>query len=214
MASYGPDCVGCRTWKREGSEPLCPHGADSLTAGLVEEDAPADPRNVCTDTEGPGVPGLPRRLQCGVAFDVVMADRYLISTAYRLLAEYEQPLGPAVLFSCLRSAVVLVPLGTAPRWNGLMATAQWPERRPRPVCLSGGYVILVPAPEPAALLAQWLEPPDDEQAIGGTPLLTSPVPLARCLMEAQALLSLTERNTALRRTVSTVRSFLHSPQRT
>jgi hypothetical protein len=159
-------------------------------------------------------PHRPRRLQCGVAFDVVMADRNLIGTAYQLLAEYEQPLGPAVLFTNLRFAVVLVPLGTAPRWHDLMAAAQWPERRPRPVCLSGGHVILVPAPQPAGLLARWLEPPDDEQAIGGTPLLTSPVPLARCLMEAEALLGPAERTTALRRTVSAVRSLLHPAQRT
>ncbi|QOV40180.1 hypothetical protein IM697_18330 [Streptomyces ferrugineus] len=156
---------------------------------------------------------LPRRLQCGMAFDIVMADRSLISTAYRLLAQYEQPLGPAVLFTSLRSAAVLVPVGTALRWNSLMATAQWPERRPRPACLSAGHVILVPAPRPAGLLAQWLEPPDDEQAIGGAPLLTSPVPLARCITEAQALLGPPER-TPLRRTVSAVRSLLHSPQRT
>ena len=158
-------------------------------------------------------PHLPRRLQCGVTFDIVMADRSLISTAYRLLAQYEQPLGPAVAFTNLRSAAVLVPAGTAPRWNGLMATAQWPERRPRPACLSVGHVILVPAPQPAGLLAQWLQPPDDEQAIGGTPLLTSPVPLARCITEAQALLGLTER-TSMRRTVSAVRLLLRSPQRT
>ncbi|MET7573374.1 hypothetical protein ABZT04_33490 [Streptomyces sp. NPDC005492] len=158
-------------------------------------------------------PHLPRRLKCGVTFDVVMADRSLIKKAYGLLAQYEQPLGPAVLFTSLRSAAVLVPVGTALRWNGLMATAQWPERRPRPACLSDGHMIIVPAPRPAGLLAQWLEPPDDEQAIGGTPLLTSPVPLARCITEAQALLGPTER-TPLRRTVSAVRSLLHSPQRT
>jgi dTDP-L-rhamnose 4-epimerase len=52
-----PGLRRCRTWKREGSEPMCPRGGDSLAAGLVEEDAPADPRNVCPDTQAPGVPG-------------------------------------------------------------------------------------------------------------------------------------------------------------
>ncbi len=158
-------------------------------------------------------PHLPRRLQCGVAFDIVMADRSLVGMAYRLLAQYEQPLGPAVLFTNLRSAAVLVPVGTASRWHGLMATAKWPERQPRPACLSVGHVILVPSSRPASLLARWLEPPDDEQIIGGAPLLTSPVPLARCITEAQALLGPSKRP-PLRRTVSAVRTLLHSPQRT
>ncbi|MFI2790867.1 hypothetical protein ACH5A0_34425, partial [Kitasatospora sp. NPDC018614] len=57
-------------------------------------------------------PHLPRRLECGVTFDVVLADRQLIEAAYRLLAQYEQPLGPAVRFTSLRSAAVLVPNGT------------------------------------------------------------------------------------------------------
>ncbi|GGZ73430.1 hypothetical protein GCM10010389_08790 [Streptomyces echinoruber] len=158
-------------------------------------------------------PHLPRRLQCGMTFDVVMADRSLIDTAYRLLAEYEQPLGPAVQFTALRSAAVLVPVGTAVRWPRLVGTAQWPERRPRPVCLSAGHMILVPAPAPTGHLAQWLEPPDVEQLTGGTPLLTSPVPLARCITEAQALLGPTQRP-SLRRTTSAVRSLLHALQRT
>ncbi|MFF8431077.1 hypothetical protein ACF07Y_39275 [Streptomyces sp. NPDC016566] len=158
-------------------------------------------------------PHLPRRLRCGVTFDIVMADGALIAAAYQFLTEYEQPLAPAVQFTSLRSAAVLVPAGTAPKWQGLMATAQWPERRPRPVCLSAEHMIIVPAPRPAGRLVQWLEPPDVEQGIGGTPLLTSPAPLARCITEAQALLGPTPR-TPLRRTVSAFRSLLHSPQRT
>jgi hypothetical protein len=158
-------------------------------------------------------PHLPRRLQCGVTFDIVMADRSLISAAYRLLTEYEQPLGPAVQFTNLRFAAVLVPVRTTARWHRLMATAQWPERRPRPVCLSVGHMILVPAPGTAGHLTQWLEPPDAEQLIDGTPPLTSPAPLARCITEAQALLGPTRR-LSLRRTVSAVRSLLHTHQRT
>ncbi|MFE1856269.1 hypothetical protein [Streptomyces sp. NPDC059489] len=160
-------------------------------------------------------PHRARRLWCGVTFDIVMADRSLIAVAYRLLAKYEQPLGPAVQFTSLRSAAVLVPAGTAQKWQGLMATAQWPERRPRPVCLSTGHRIIVPAPLPAGWLVQWLEPPDVEQGIGGIPLLTSPAPLARCITEAKALLGPPPRP-PLRRTVSasSFRSLLHSPQRT
>ncbi|MEU9270033.1 hypothetical protein AB0E04_31900 [Streptomyces sp. NPDC048251] len=159
-------------------------------------------------------PHLPRRLPCGVAFDIVMADRSLIARAYRLLTEYEQPLGPAVRFTSLRSAAVLVPAGTALRWNGLMATAQWPQGRRRPVCLGTGHVILVPALRSTGLLAQWLELPDADQVIGGSPLLTSPVPLARCIAEARALLRPPQRPTSVLTTASAFSSLLHTPQRT
>jgi hypothetical protein len=161
-------------------------------------------------------PHLPRRLACGVTFDIVLAGLPLIESAYRLLARYEQPLGPAVTFTNLRSAAVLVPLGTSARWPGLMSASQWPERVPRPACLGLNHAILIPAlaPRPTAGLVRWLVPPDDEQTIGGTPLLTSPVPLARCLAEAHAPLVSPVERTPLSRAVSAVRSVLPSPKRT
>ncbi|MFM9647779.1 hypothetical protein ACKI1S_16725 [Streptomyces galilaeus] len=156
-------------------------------------------------------PHLPRRLGCGLTFDIVLSDRSLIEAAYRLLDQYEQPLGPAVLFSNLRHAAVLVPRGTGAGWYGLMAASQWPERLPRPACLGEGHAILVPAlvPRPTFGLVRWLVPPDGEQSVGGVPLLTSPVPLARCLSEAGALLAPVER-TPLSRAVSAFRSVLPS----
>ncbi len=159
-------------------------------------------------------PHLPRRLKCGVTFDVVMADRQLIEAAYRLLDQYEQPLGPAVRFTSLRSAAVLVPSGTVESWSSLVAASQWPSGLPRPACLGLGHAILVPAPAPrlATGVAQWLVPPDEEQAIGGAPLLTSPAPLARCLAEALTLHAPAEQ-TPLRRAVAVVRSALPSSRR-
>lgn len=159
-------------------------------------------------------PHLPRRLECGVTFDIVLADRQLIEAAFRLLAQYEQPLGPAVRFTSLRSAAVLVPCGTSGSWNSLIAASQWPGRLFRPACLGQGHAILVPAPAPrsGAGVARWLVPPDDEQVIGGTPLLTSPAPLARCLAEALALRAPLERS-PLGRAVTAVKSVLPSPRR-
>ncbi|MEU9167668.1 hypothetical protein AB0D34_07695 [Streptomyces sp. NPDC048420] len=160
-------------------------------------------------------PHLPRRLGCGMTFDIVLTDRCLIEAAYRLLDQYEQPLGPAVVFTNLRSAAVLVPRGTGEVWYSLMAASQWPDRLPRPACLGEGHAILVPAlaPRPTSGIVRWLVPPDGEQSVGGTPLLTSPAPLARCLSEACALLAPPER-TPLSRAVSAVRSVLPSPKRT
>ncbi|MGC4916352.1 hypothetical protein [Streptomyces albogriseolus] len=159
-------------------------------------------------------PHLPRRLTCGVTFDVVLADRLLIEAAYRLLAQYEQPLGPAVKFTSLRSAAVLVPSGTVESWSSLMAASQWPGGFPRPACLGKGHAILVPAPAArlATGVAQWLVRPDDEQVIGGAPLLTSPSPLARCLAEVLTLHAPAER-TPLRRAVAVVKSALPSSRR-
>ncbi|MEU0942298.1 hypothetical protein ABZ379_05795 [Streptomyces canus] len=160
-------------------------------------------------------PHLPRRLRCGLTFDIVLADRSLIEAAYRLLDQYEQPLGPAVVFTNLRSAAVLVPRGTGAGWSGLMAASQWPARSPRPACLGEGHAIRVPAlaPRPTSGFVRWLVSPDGEQSVGGTPLLTSPAPLARCLSEAGALLAPPE-PTPLSRAVSAVRSVLPSPKRT
>ncbi|MEV7885131.1 hypothetical protein ACWD3I_25600 [Streptomyces sp. NPDC002817] len=160
-------------------------------------------------------PHLPRRLRGGMTFDIVLADRSLIHAAYRLLNQYEQPLGPAVVFTNLRSAAVLVPRGTGACWYSLMAASQWPDRLPRPACLGEGHAILVPAlaPRPTSGIVRWLVPPDGEQSVGGTPLLTSPAPLARCLSEAGVLLASPER-TPLSRAVSAVRSVLPSPKRT
>ncbi|MFI0219091.1 hypothetical protein [Streptomyces lydicus] len=159
-------------------------------------------------------PHIPRRLLCGVTFDIVLADRQLIETAYQLLAQYEQPLGPALTFVNLRSAAVLVPPGTTVRWNGLVAASQWSERLPRPACLGTGHAILVPAlaPQPTAGHVHWLISPDNEQGIGGAPLLTSPVPLARCLAEARALHTAALRS-PLSRVVSVVKAVLPSSER-
>ncbi|MET9731993.1 hypothetical protein ABZZ79_15470 [Streptomyces sp. NPDC006458] len=97
-----------------------------------------------------------------------------------------------------------------------MATSAWPERVPRPTCLGPGNAILVPAlaPRPTAGLARWLVPPDDEQTIGGTPLLTSPVQLARCLSEARTALTRPAEPTPLSRAMSAVMSVLPSHGRT
>ncbi|GAA1004161.1 hypothetical protein QEP66_16735 [Streptomyces sp. LB8] len=105
-------------------------------------------------------PHLPRRLACGVTFGIVPAGRSLIESAYRLLARYEQPLGPAVTFTNIRSAAVLVPRGTSGRWPGLMTAAQWPERVSQPACLGRGHATLIPAlaPRPTAGLVRWLVP--------------------------------------------------------
>jgi hypothetical protein len=162
-------------------------------------------------------PHLPRCLRCGITFDVVFAERRLLKPAYGLLARYDQPLGPAVLFTKVSSAAVLVPRGTSERWNGLMANVRWPARLPRPRCVGSDNVLLIPAPRPSGLRVRWLVAPDEEQAIGGAPLLTSSAPLARCLTEACALLASARRpapRTPLRRAASLVRSVLPSPQRT
>ncbi|WP_274036413.1 hypothetical protein [Streptomyces sp. MMBL 11-1] len=154
-------------------------------------------------------PHAPRRLKCGVTFDVVLVDRRLVKAAFRLLDQYEQPLGPAVRFTSLSSAAVLVPSGTVGRWGRLVAASQWPGRLARPVCLGEGHALVVPAPAPLAAtgVARWLFPPDEEQTIGGVPLLTSPGPLARCLAEALTSHAPVER-TPLRRAVAAVKSAL------
>ncbi|WP_416971621.1 hypothetical protein [Streptomyces sp. 4F14] len=152
-----------------------------------------------------------------MTFDIVLADQKLVEEAYRLLTRYEQPTGPAVLFANLRCAAVMVPVGTVHRWNGLMANSLWPERTSRPCCLGRDNMIRVPALQPSSLAARWLVAPDDDQAIDGAPLLTSPPPLARCLAEARSLLEPLARpmaRTPLRRAGAVVRSVLPAPQRT
>ncbi|GGL61653.1 hypothetical protein GCM10010129_01530 [Streptomyces fumigatiscleroticus] len=182
------------------------------TRGFAESErlsawfAAATPHAATATAEWCAKPHLPRRLHCGVTFDVVVADRHLVGEAYRLLALYQQPLGPAVAFAGRRFAAVLVPPATQQRWSQLMATTPWPSRFPEPVCLGAGHTIRIPAPaaRSAGTAVRWLEPPDEEQAIGGTPLLTGPAQLARCLTEAGNLLAPQVR-TSRRGTVAAVR---------
>ncbi|WP_329217034.1 hypothetical protein OG352_13760 [Streptomyces sp. NBC_01485] len=130
-------------------------------------------------------PTLPRRLHCGVVFDVVLCHRILVEAAYRILAGYEQPLGPALILPQLDAGAILVPRGTDARWPELIAATQWPERVSRPACLGNGHAIQVPAPAPAsASSVGWLQEPEVSDEF--PPHLTSPVPLARCLAEARA----------------------------
>ncbi|MDT3395241.1 hypothetical protein RKE29_01010 [Streptomyces sp. B1866] len=148
-------------------------------------------------------PNRPRCLLSGIAFDAVLADRRLVELAYDILRRYGQPLGPAVLGAHRGFAAVLVPYGTEPRWNDLMATVRWAERLSRPTCLGRGQAVQVP---PLSLgradtVVRWLEAPDDDLPMGSGPLLTSPAPLARCLAEARSLLPLTTERTTSGRTV-------------
>lgn len=163
-------------------------------------------------------PHLPRRLDCGVLFDVVLAKQALVQATFSILQRYEQPLGPAVVFGNIGSSAILVPPGTAERWRPLTATSRWPDRFPRPVCLGrrGGHKIQVPAPSPLPnnTTALWLERPADDLVPGRGPLLTSPAPLARCLTEASTLLAPDPESTSMRRAVSAGRLILRSPQRT
>ncbi|MFJ2217661.1 hypothetical protein ACIQVO_37460 [Streptomyces sp. NPDC101062] len=132
-------------------------------------------------------PRLPRRIQCGITFDVVLADRGLLKSAYEILHRYRQPLGPAVIFEYLREGAVLVPRGTAARWRALVGASAWPERMARPVCLGLGHAIRVPAVESVrAADVRWLVAPDMNLPIGPGPLLTGPAQLARCLAEARS----------------------------
>jgi hypothetical protein len=124
-------------------------------------------------------PALPRRLLCGIVFDVVLCSQALAEAAYRILAQYEQPLGPALVLPSLGAAAVFVPPGTDARWPELITASQWPEQTPHPACLGQGHAIRIPALASggAATATRWLQLP--EVPDGFPPHLTSPVPLAR-----------------------------------
>ncbi|QUI32612.1 hypothetical protein H9W91_18415 [Streptomyces alfalfae] len=161
-------------------------------------------------------PDFPRRLPTGVNFDVVLAHRALVELAYDILRRYEQTVGPAVRFTNLTTAAVLVPPGTTDRWSGLVAGSSWPDWKAVPTCLGRGHAVRIPG---IALLAQgipveWLEKPNTESVIGDAPLLTSPAQLVRCLAEARSLLAPEDERSPLTRAVSAVRAVLRAPQRT
>ncbi|MFF4456803.1 hypothetical protein [Streptomyces goshikiensis] len=159
-------------------------------------------------------PQLPRRLRTGLTFDAVLAEGALVATAIAILQVYEQPVGPVIVYPYLGCAAVLVPCGTAARWSEL--TAHWPSKTPRPLCLGQGHALQVPPPSPrgTTVPARWLKPPDPEQIIGETPLLTNPSALTRCLAEARALLTTGAEPKPLQRAVGAVRSALRAPKRT
>lgn len=161
-------------------------------------------------------PNFPRRLPTGITFDVVLAPRPLIELAYDILFRYEQTVGPAVRFTNLTTAAVLVPSGTAARWGRLVAGDSWRNRSAVPTCLGTGHAVRIPglAPSAQGVPVEWLEAPSTDSAIGGAPLLTAPVQLVRCLAEARSLLTPDDERSPLSRAVSAVRVVLRAPQRT
>ncbi|MER5210932.1 hypothetical protein ABT063_10210 [Streptomyces sp. NPDC002838] len=161
-------------------------------------------------------PDFPRRLPTGITFDVVLAHRTLVELAYDILRRYEQTVGPAVRFTNLTTAAVLVPPGTAARWGKLVAGASWLDRSAVPMCLGAGHAVRIPGLTPSAqgVPVEWLEAPNTESAIGDAPLLTAPVQLVRCLAEARSLLAPDDERSPLSRAVSAVRAVLRAPQRT
>jgi hypothetical protein len=161
-------------------------------------------------------PDYPRRLPTGVTFDVVLAHCSLVELAYDILRRYEQTVGPAVRFTNLTTAAVLVPPGTAVRWSKLVTGASWPDRKAVPTCLGAGHAVRIPglAPSAQGVPVEWLEAPNTESAIGDSPLLTAPVQLVRCLAEARSLLAPDDERSPLSRAASAVRAVLRAPQRT
>ncbi|MDJ0466045.1 hypothetical protein [Streptomyces sp. H27-C3] len=159
-------------------------------------------------------PDFPRRLPTGINFDVVLAPLTLIELAYDILRRYEQTVGPAVRFTNLTTAAVLVPPGTAARWGSLVAGASWYDAVP--TCLGTGHAVRIPglAPSAPGVPVAWLEAPSAESVVGDAPLLTAPVQLVRCLAEARSLLTPDDERSPLSRAVSAVRAVLRSPQRT
>ncbi|MCX4501184.1 hypothetical protein AB0G82_17280 [Streptomyces anulatus] len=160
-------------------------------------------------------PDFPRRLPTGITFDVVLAPPALVEMAYRILRQYEQTVGPAVRFTNLATAAVLVPPGTAARWGNLVAGASWPDRSAVPACLGAGHAVRIPglAPSAQGVPVDWLEAPSAESAIGDAPLLTAPVQLVRCLAEARSLLTPGDVRSPISRAASAVRAVLLAPQR-
>lgn len=161
-------------------------------------------------------PGFPRRLPTGITFDVVLAHRALVELSYDILRRYEQTVGPAVRFTNLTAAAVLVPPGTAARWGKLIAGASWLDRCAVPMCLGAGHSVRIPglAPSGQDVPVEWLEVPSTESAIGDAPLLTAPVQLVRCLSEARFLLAPDDGRSPFSRAVSAVRSVLRALRRT
>jgi hypothetical protein len=162
-------------------------------------------------------PGFPRHLSTGITFDVVLADRSLVELSYEILRRYEQTVGPAVRFTNLTTAAVLVPAGTQARWNRLSTGSSWPDWKAVPTCLGRGHAMRIPgiAPLEPGVPMEWLKAPSTESAIGDAPLLTSPVPLVRCLAEARSILTPDDdERSPLSRAVSAVRAILRTPQRT
>lgn len=138
-------------------------------------------------------PNEARRLNTGITFDAVLAEVPLLELAHSILRSYEQPVGPAVTYDNLACAIVLVPRGTAIRWDELIAPTEWPRHPRRPICLGPGHAIKIPpicttAPSTRAVgvIARWLIPPGEDLPVTATSMLTSPAPLARCLVEARA----------------------------
>lgn len=164
-------------------------------------------------------PDCPRRLATGITFDVVLARSSLIELSYNILRRYGQTVGPAIRFTSLPTAAVLVPAGTAARWSRLITDTSWSDRTavPMPICLGRGHAVHIPG---TTLLAQdapveWLEAPNGDLTIGDAPLLTAPVQLVRCLTEARSLLTPPgDGRNSPGRAVSVVRVALPAPQRT
>ncbi|MFF8917420.1 hypothetical protein ACF08M_29955 [Streptomyces sp. NPDC015032] len=161
-------------------------------------------------------PDFPRRLPTGITFDVVLAHCSLIELAYDILRRYEQTVGPAVRFTNLTTAAVLVPPGTADRWGKLITGVSWLEEKAVPTCLGTGHAVRIPGitPSTQSVPVEWLEAPSTESAIGDAPLLTAPVQLVRCLAEARSLLAPDDEWGPLSRAASAVRAVLQAPQRT
>lgn len=161
-------------------------------------------------------PNFPRRLPTGITFDVVLAPRTAVELAYDILRRYEQTVGPAVRFTNLTTAAILVPPGTAARWGNLVVGASWLDRSAVPTCLGIGHAVRIPglAPSAQGVPVEWLEAPSAESTVGDTPLLTAPVQLVRCLAEARSLLTPEDEQSPLSRAVAAVRAVLRAPQRT
>ncbi|WP_329355401.1 hypothetical protein [Streptomyces anulatus] len=160
-------------------------------------------------------PDFPRRLPTGITFDVVLAPLALVEMAYRILRQYEQTGGPAVRFTNLATAAVLVPPGTATHWGNLVAGTPWLDRSAAPACLGAGHAVRIPglAPSAQGVPVEWLEAPSAESAIGDVPLLTAPVQLVRCLAEACSLLAPGDVRSSFFRAASTVRAVPLATQR-
>ncbi|MFD9483651.1 hypothetical protein ACFWBX_06525 [Streptomyces sp. NPDC059991] len=130
-------------------------------------------------------PHLPRLLNCGITFDLVLTDAAAFQTTTALLEQYEQPLGPALVLPAIGRAAVLVPQGIADKWRALIESLTWPPAAHRPLCLGQGHTIQIPglAAHGGVSLSRWAVAPEASGPY--PPLLTSAGALARCLMEAR-----------------------------
>jgi hypothetical protein len=161
-------------------------------------------------------PHYPRRLSTGITFDIVLAPSSLVGLAYNVLNRYEQTVGPAVRFTNLNTAAVLVPLGTAARWRHLVTSASGLDGQAVPTCLGTGHAVRIPGIVPSGhdVPVEWLKPPSVDAVVGGAPLLTAPVQLVRCLAEARSLLALNDQRIPLNEAASAIQAVLHPSQRT